>query len=351
MNEENIEEPVKIKSKRGRKPKPKSDIPKIPKKRGRKPKPKPDIQDLVPKIPKKRGRRKKCDIDALSKISGFSATGDSIDTKDNKMTFTGHIMEEDTTDNEGNEKISFGKFNIGIQSTVSPETVSIKTKYHTRNNSLDEDERNLCNIDLPDYESSDSEDSTVNDSIVEPLINVTSVTKKSPKKSTEIVKAKHRKSKFKLNPDRDLAFVLEQFKGKDDNKTTYPEKTDIHCWWCAHTFDGPPKPLPCAYDELRNRFKVTGVFCSWSCAKAYALNDNSLCSKFCISHLNQLVQQIHGTFINFPHAPPRQALKMFGGKLTIKEFRGIDKNDYYIINKANMILDYNIYVERTRKRR
>ena len=348
-NEENNNQEENKKSKRGRKPKPKTDDPKIPKKRGRKPKPMEvvDIKENMAKLPKKRGRRKKCDIDSMSKISGFCATGDSIDTKNNKITFAANNNTEDTIENEIeqiSEKISFGKFNIGIQTIHAADAKEIITNIHKNSNS--DSRQSLCNIDLPDYES-DTEDEEENEEQYEEE-NIQSENLKVKKTESSNEKTKDR---FKINPDLDISFVLEQYKGKNNEKINWPQKTDIACWWCCHKFDWTPNPLPYAYDEVKNRFKVMGIFCSWNCAKSYSMDDTTLTSNYRVANLTTMIQQIYGRYIDIPCAPPRQALKMFGGKMSISEFRNIHKNDYFEINKANMILDSNIYIVRSRKKK
>lgn len=341
------EEDKKIPGKRGRKPKPKTEESKEPKKRGRKPKPKNDDEtDELPKVHKKRGRRKKCDIDSMSKISGFCASGDSIDTVGDKLHFSGQTLDEKNLEKNGGEKISFGKFNIGIQSISAPEVNTIKQNFYEKNENKNENENknvsvsNFCNIEINSDEESDIEKNTSNiyseDNYTKNI--ATSIIQKQKKK-----KLKKNTLIWKENSDIDLSLCLEQFRGKNNKNVKWPEKTDISCWWCCHTFHGSPKTLPYSYDKIRNRFKVMGVFCSWSCARAYAMDDTSLTVNYQISYLTEFIRQIHGMSLYIKSAPPRQSLKMFGGKMTIDEFRNINNESYVQINKANTILDPNIY--------
>ena len=103
----------------------------------------------------------------------------------------------------------------------------------------------------------------------------------------------------------------------------WPEKTDVHCWWCCHQFECSPCTLPTKYDPLRKRYIFTGVFCSWNCTKAYNFDQND-CKKYERSgFITLLVQQMYGICqaINIKASPPRQCLKMFGGYLDINAFR------------------------------
>lgn len=102
-----------------------------------------------------------------------------------------------------------------------------------------------------------------------------------------------------------------------------PMQTEVHCWWCCHGFTNQPCGIPVRYVD--NVFHVQGVFCSFSCACAYLVNEAqnrdqmwssySLLHLLCRKALNQSsVSKIH-------MAPPRQALQKFGGFLSIDEFR------------------------------
>lgn len=137
---------------------------------------------------------------------------------------------------------------------------------------------------------------------------------------------------------------------------TWPTHTDIHCWWCCHHFDTIPIGLPISYKD--KKFIVKGIFCSFACSIAYNDDCNSINSNKDLIHL--MYKKLTGNYINDPilykkilinqlsnkgiedytlienyiqklavlvekklkSAPPRSALKMFGGELTIEEFRG-----------------------------
>ena len=44
----------------------------------------------------------------------------------------------------------------------------------------------------------------------------------------------------------------------------WPEKTNIHCWWCTLKFDTPPVSLPNKF--YNKKFYVFGCFCSFNCS-------------------------------------------------------------------------------------
>jgi hypothetical protein len=69
---------------------------------------------------------------------------------------------------------------------------------------------------------------------------------------------------------------------------------------------------------------VLGVFCSPECAAAYNFDENNagcdLWERY--SLLNYLYRKIYNDrSIKIKSAPPRQTLKIFGGNLSIKEYR------------------------------
>ena len=119
--------------------------------------------------------------------------------------------------------------------------------------------------------------------------------------------------------------------------------TDVCCWWCCHTFDTVPIGNPDRYYTNVEKFRVKGVFCSFSCLMAYR---NDSCKKY--SSTNYLVKfmysKLTGTFLldsNLTPAPPRSCLKMFGGDLTIEEFRNSFRE-----NKIYKMIEYPMCVSK-----
>lgn len=99
------------------------------------------------------------------------------------------------------------------------------------------------------------------------------------------------------------------------------ESSPIWCWHCCHVFEGKGVPLPVAYDDRRDIFKTKGVFCSFACAKAYNTDDGGIQSSVVGYYLSLLHKRMYGNFGRIIPAPPRRTLKVFGGALSIEEFR------------------------------
>ena len=113
-------------------------------------------------------------------------------------------------------------------------------------------------------------------------------------------------------------------------------QTDIACWWCCHPFTTTPIGLPINYKENTKRFIVHGVFCSFACTNAYSKEHRK-------NDKHRLIHFLHKTLTGIrektlPIAPPRCALKMFGGELTIEEFRkSSEENKIYKMVEYPMI--------------
>jgi hypothetical protein len=102
----------------------------------------------------------------------------------------------------------------------------------------------------------------------------------------------------------------------------WPSSTLVHCYWCCHGFSTPPLGLPIRY--LNGRFHVVGCFCSLECASAYNFDHMGRDSvDDCLmrhSLLNALSIKL-GLAPIVRQAPDRLALQIFGGHMSIDEFR------------------------------
>jgi hypothetical protein len=132
--------------------------------------------------------------------------------------------------------------------------------------------------------------------------------------------------------------VLSSFIHNDE----WLKKTDVCCWWCCHTFDTIPIGFPIEYHSTVRKFKVRGVFCSFACINAYKKERQIQGKDYLITFLHKKL-----TGESMPEntcAPPRCCLKMFGGDLTIEEFRSSCTDKIYKMIEYPMII-INDYVE------
>ena len=102
------------------------------------------------------------------------------------------------------------------------------------------------------------------------------------------------------------------------------------CWWCCHDFDSDPLSLPTKHDERRNKFIVSGKFCSWSCMKTYAIETYGLTrGSIVCGNMVMMRKAVYGKVSRIKPAPKRQRLIEYGGDMTIEKFRenaDVDRN-------------------------
>ncbi len=144
---------------------------------------------------------------------------------------------------------------------------------------------------------------------------------------------------FKINPFMESTHIEEEIIQEHSNKMNkknlknilvefinanmyqeWPDQTNVHCWWCCNQFEGAPCCLP-EYVR-RDKFYVSGCFCSFNCAASYNFNknDNMVWERY--SLLNLMYKKLYNvSFVKIEMAPPREVLKMFGGYMEIEEFR------------------------------
>jgi hypothetical protein len=104
---------------------------------------------------------------------------------------------------------------------------------------------------------------------------------------------------------------------------SWPLSSKIWCWNCCHPFVSVPVPIPHIYDNRRNLFFSYGSFCSWSCAKRHVLEGKG--GEYSCTLLTLLRLKILGGLgthrMGIRAAPPRTALAVFGGNLSVEQFR------------------------------
>ncbi len=109
--------------------------------------------------------------------------------------------------------------------------------------------------------------------------------------------------------------------------TPWPSSTTTWCWHCCHPFDGQPLPLPIRYDDRRDEFHVMGNFCSWSCMKTFNSESTSYMKTVISTVITLFHKRCTGVLRGIRAAPPRVSLQVFGGHLSIAEFRAASDRD------------------------
>ena len=302
----------KVKKKRGRKPKPKTQetVQKVKKKRGRKPKPK-TIEDLKPKVKKKKGRK--------PKLKNLETSDKEINKKTDNVILYLPIHSEQL-DSEFVED-AYYKYKPDIPSSPKGYYAQDYDKYEkttelvkkTKNKKDDSD----IAIDSDITISEELELSTVDNNLFKEIddkihfkdmIKIMDKNKKFFKDTTKSIETKTE--------------IMTQFI-EGNKRGEWPKKTSIYCYWCCQPFSSPPCGLPKKY--INNKFYLYGCFCSPECAAAYNFNQYSSDEVWeYYSLLNLLYKDLYDTKIKL--APPRNSLDIFGGHMNIQEFRKYNNN-------------------------
>jgi hypothetical protein len=103
----------------------------------------------------------------------------------------------------------------------------------------------------------------------------------------------------------------------------WPTRTDVWCFHCAHPFATMPVPLVSRYDYERRQAVCFGNFCSPNCGRAYAQEHRPLSWSQAMIFYTKMLSECFGIPVDTPGraAWPKERLKVFGGDLTIEEFR------------------------------
>jgi hypothetical protein len=352
--------------KRGRKPKPKLEsndpVNTVPKKRGRKPKIKTELE--VPNIPKKRGRKPKDKTVIISNITINKDTSDDniiihlpINSKNLKKNMDSELLTynpimaepqpyEDSLNGSKVDNYQFisQKKNPNITDSLTGEGPVPNTEYCQY--PFDEKQKNIFEI-LDDLEENKSIEPVNNINQLDAEYNIVHIENwhTDPVTNYKDENISHVIDHIKNKRDADkVSFASKKSKANvekcliqldESNKTSkWPEATSIYCWWCCHPFEGPPCSLPCDYKD--NIFKVLGIFCSPECTASYNFDDvhsgYDIWERY--SLLNFLYRKIYNdNNIKIKLAPPKQTLHIFGGHLSIIDFRlnNINYNNTYKI--------------------
>lgn len=100
----------------------------------------------------------------------------------------------------------------------------------------------------------------------------------------------------------------------------WPTATQYNCFWCCHSFKTIPCFIPISIKD--NLYKVYGNFCSFNCCLAYNFNSSDVNYSEKSSLIQDLYFRIYGYDApKLSYAPPKEILEIFGGSVTIEEYR------------------------------
>ena len=121
--------------------------------------------------------------------------------------------------------------------------------------------------------------------------------------------------------------------------------SDLACWTCCHTFTGPVVPIPSSFDAKENVFVVFGNFCSPACAKRHILDNPSHESGMMLVLMERLAREVFG-HTHVVASPPRLSLAIFGGHLSIDNFRALSERCETTIVKPPYVNTYMVSEEK-----
>jgi len=117
--------------------------------------------------------------------------------------------------------------------------------------------------------------------------------------------------------------ILACYATKPNEVLQLPTSTNVHCYWCSHTFENAPCFLPTK--EENGIYYIYGNFCTPQCGLAYLLNEHldSHVRWERMSLLHRMYRPTGATGGRLYPAPPRECLISFGGTHTYESFRNI----------------------------
>ncbi len=116
-------------------------------------------------------------------------------------------------------------------------------------------------------------------------------------------------------------YQLRNGMASDGKPTPWPTQTNIWCKHCSHPFDTVPIPIPSSVDRKRNRYGVYNIFCSFGCAAGWLKDHNFPDVAYQRSLLATMATEIFEITEPIRAAPPQDRLIVYGGDLTIEQFR------------------------------
>ena len=285
--------------------------------RGRKPKEVQVGEQEDNKIHNKRGRKKKCIIDSMNEFRTGGETEKLIFTNTNPTnTISGNVTQ-----------LAFGSLNLVLTTTDKIDSKELR-KQMDLTFGISETEK------APEVLSQDPG----NKSDIFTIKKSVKSTGGSGTGSGSGTGGSEIEVKNEYKSVKNIYKIL-----GNHSETEWPTKTDLLCWWCCHSFDTPPVPCPINYDRVCDKFKVRGIFCSWSCSAAYSIHNFKS-----LTYIYLFRQQLIGSLVNSSEliedvtiSPDKTVLKSFGGFMSIEDYRNFNnkKNHSIIVSTDNISYD------------
>jgi hypothetical protein len=125
-----------------------------------------------------------------------------------------------------------------------------------------------------------------------------------------------------------------------------PTKSD-RCFWDHHPFTGPGVQCPIAYDHRKKTYKMAGWFCSDSCAVTWGEQASGMeqvkknCGFWSYMRTKKSIRR----------APHWDQLQIYGGHLTIEEFRNRPDHITFLRSEQEIPYMWDFYQPRDREKK
>lgn len=135
----------------------------------------------------------------------------------------------------------------------------------------------------------------------------------------------HKGVDVNFESDKAASVSVYRLFGADHDASAWPRRTSVLCWHCCHPFDTIPVSFATSIRQREKGVEWTmkGVYCSVECCRRHLCESAAYNTPTLLMRLYDFAEKVLG--IDRPEdtqvAPPREALRAFGGTLTIEEFR------------------------------
>lgn len=104
---------------------------------------------------------------------------------------------------------------------------------------------------------------------------------------------------------------------------SWPQSTNIYCWYCRLPFVTIPIPIVQQYDSTKELYDVYGVTCSPACSKSYIMQMRNNDTRTRLMWQCKMLIEVFGWPADkpIPTAHPWQALDVFGGYMPVEVWR------------------------------
>ena len=133
-----------------------------------------------------------------------------------------------------------------------------------------------------------------------------------------------------------------------ENQELSDDSRGVLCMHCVHPFSGHAVRLPLDYRPETKQYVVFGTFCSVACAKRYAIEHPNYNTPHLMTNLGQMAREM-GFLKPILPAPPQMRLRVFGGDLSIEQFRNVSPSGIQVVAHHAPFITWSMVFEERRR--